>query len=66
MTTVVNNPAPSSDGGGSGMLIGALVFVAFIVFLFYVGLPAIRQMGQVGTPQINVPSKIDVTVQQPE
>ena len=64
MTTIVNTPAPSNDsGGGMGMIVGLIVLAA-IVFLFFVyGLPAIRQM-QVGTPQINIPSKIDVNINQ--
>lgn len=67
MTTVVNNPAPSSDnsGGVLGIVI-VLVVVAVLGYLVYVyGLPAIRQT-QVSTPQINVPSTIDVNVKQTE
>lgn len=68
MTTIVNTPAqaPSSDSSGNmGMIIAliALIVVAYLFFVF--GLPAIRQM-QVGAPQINIPSKIDVNVQQPK
>lgn len=67
MTTVVNNPAPApsnDSGGGMGMVIGFVVLI-IIAFLFFVyGLPAIRQM-QLGSPQINLPSKIDVNVNQP-
>ena len=62
MTTVVNNPPPSNDsGGGMGMIIGliALIVVAYLFFVY--GFPAIRQMG---TPQINIPGKIDVNVNQ--
>jgi hypothetical protein len=66
MTTVVNNPAPSSDSGGSGFLIGAIVLVVFIAILLYFGIPAIGRMGpaqvNVPAPQVNVPNKIDVTV----
>ncbi|MEK7495701.1 MAG: hypothetical protein AAB569_00655 [Patescibacteria group bacterium] len=62
MTTVVNNPPSSNDSnGGMGMIVGliALFVVAYIFFVY--GFPAIRQMG---SPQINIPSKIDVNVQQ--
>lgn len=70
MTTIVNNPTPSDDGGGSGILIGTIVFVAFLVIFIYYGLPAIKSMGapniNVPAPVINMPSKIDVSVQQPK
>ncbi len=63
MTTIVNNP-PSSDnsGGPMGMIIGIIVLIILGYFVYVYGLPAIRQMG--GTPQINIPSKIDVNVNQ--
>ena len=66
MTTIVNTPAPAEKSdGGMGMIVG-LIVLAVIVFLFFVyGLPAIRQM-QVATPQINIPSKIDVNINQPK
>lgn len=66
MTTIVNNP-PSSDnsGGPMGMIIGLVVLVVAIYLGFVYGLPALRQM-QLGTPQINIPSKIDVNVNQTE
>lgn len=66
MTTVVNNPAPTNDsGGGMGMIIGGIVLIV-VAYLFIVyGLPAFRNM-QGGAPQINIPSKIDVNVNQPE
>ena len=63
MTTIVNNP-PSSDnsGGPMGWIIGLvlLIVVGYLVIVY--GLPAIRQMG--GTPQINIPSNINVNVKQ--
>lgn len=62
MATIVNNPPSSSDSsGGMGMIVGVigLVVVAYLFFVY--GFPAIRQMG---SPQINIPSKIDVNVQQ--
>ena len=63
MATIVNNP-PSDNSGGPLTAIIVLVVLVVLGYLGYVyGLPAIRQM-QVGTPQINVPSKIDVNVNQ--
>lgn len=65
MTTIVNNPPPSNDsGGGMGMIIGLVVLLAIGYIFFVYGLPALRQV-QLGSPQINVPSKIDVNINQP-
>jgi hypothetical protein len=62
MTTVVNNPPPSNDSGGPmGMIIGLVALFAFGYLFFIYGLPALQQMRG---PQINVPSKIDVNIQQ--
>ena len=65
MTTIVNSP-PSSDnsGGPMGWIIG-LVLLLVLLYLGYVyGLPAIRNI-QTGTPQINIPSQINVNVIKP-
>ncbi len=64
MTTIVNNPSPSNESGGNmGMIVG-LVLLLVIGYLFFVyGLPAFQKM-QFGAPQINVPGKIDVNVNQ--
>lgn len=62
MATIVNNP-PSDNSGGPLMMIIVLVVLIVLGYLGYVyGLPAIRNMS--GTPQINIPSKIDVNVNQ--
>lgn len=60
MTTVVNNPPSSNDSnGGMGMIVAVIALIV-IAYLFVVyGFPAIRNMG---SPQINVPSKIDVNI----
>lgn len=65
MTTIVNNPpAPKESGGGMGMIIRVIVLLV-VAYLFIVyGLPALQHV-QLGAPQINVPSKIDVNVNQP-
>ena len=61
MTTVVNNP-PSDNSGGPLTAIIVIVVLVVLGYLGYVyGLPAIRNMS--GT-QINIPSKIDVNVNQ--
>lgn len=62
MATIVNNP-PADNSGGPFMMIIVLVVLIVLGYLGYVyGLPALRQMN--GTPQINVPSSIDVNVKQ--
>ncbi|HSW89638.1 MAG TPA: hypothetical protein VLH19_02070 [Patescibacteria group bacterium] len=64
MATVINNPpAQNNSSGLFGMIIG-MIFIVVLLFLGYVyGLPALKSM-QFGTPQINVPSQIDVNVKQ--
>jgi len=69
MTTIVNNPAPSSDndkGGGIGLVITIFILIVIGLLFFYFGLPAIKKIGsgQITTPQIIVPDKIDVNVNQ--
>ncbi len=64
MTTIVNNPPPSNDSGGNmGMIIGLIVLLVLGYLFFIYGIPALRQI-QLGSPQINIPSKIDVNVTQ--
>lgn len=64
MVTVVNNPPASENSGGPTGIIIVLVILLVLGYLGFVyGLPAFQQM-QSGGAQINVPSKIDVNVQQ--
>lgn len=65
MTTIVNTPAPANNdsGNGMGMIIGIFVLIIMAYVFFVYGLPAISNM-KIGTPQINVPNKIDVNVKQ--
>lgn len=76
MTTVVNNPASTSDSGGTGFLIGAVILVIFVAVLLYFGIPAIQKMGpvqvnvpapqvKVEAPQIAVPDKVNVETTAP-
>ena len=63
MTTIVNTPSTPAEksDGGMGYIVGFIV-LAIVLFIFFVyGLPAIRQ---IGSPQINIPSKIDVNINQ--
>lgn len=63
MTTIVNNPPAQEKSNGPWGTIIVLIIVLVLGYLAYVyGLPAIQQM-QIGTPtQINVPSTIDVNI----
>ena len=63
MATIVNNPAPDNSGGPMGMIIVVIVLLVLGYLGYVYGLPAVRQMG---TPQINVPSEINVNVKQSE
>lgn len=62
MATIVNNPAPVAESdNGMGMVVGVIGFFVVLYLFFIYGLPAIRQ---IGTPQINIPGKIDVNINQ--
>lgn len=61
MATIVNNPAPVESNNGTGMIVGALIFLVLIFLFVMYGLPAISRMQ---SPQINIPNKIDVNVKQ--
>lgn len=62
MVTVVNNPPPSDNSGGPmGMIITLVVLFVLGYLGFVYGLPALRQ---IGSPQINIPNKIDVNINQ--
>ncbi len=66
MATVINNPPASNNSGGPMGIIIALIVLLVLVYLgFMYGVPLLRQT-QVVTPQINVPSEIDVNVKQSE
>jgi hypothetical protein len=62
MVTVVNNPAPVSNEGGSNFLIGVILIIGFVIVLLYFGVPAIKNIN-IPAPQIVIPDKINVNVQ---
>ncbi len=71
MATIVNNPPANSDnGGGSGFLLGIILLIIVVILFIFYGLPyingAARNGGAAQAPQINVPGKIDVNVNQPK
>lgn len=64
MATIINNPPASDNSGGPIGMIIVLVVLLVLAYLGYVyGLPALQQVKLSGT-QINVPSKIDVNINQ--
>lgn len=65
MATIVNTPQPSNQENGMWNFLGILlVIVAIFIFILY-GIPFIRRsIGNLGSPQINVPGKIDINVNQ--
>jgi hypothetical protein len=68
MATIVNTPAQTSDtGNGTGFLLGVILLLAFIVLFLFYGLPLLTQsLSSVSGPQVNVPGKIDVNVNNPQ
>ncbi|MFS8159707.1 MAG: hypothetical protein ACMG6E_05745 [Candidatus Roizmanbacteria bacterium] len=70
MATIINTPAQGStdSGNGMGMVIGVILLIGLFFLFFVYGFPMMRNsMGRIGTtPQINVPDKIDINVNQPK
>ncbi len=70
MTTVVNNPTPSSsDSSGMGMMIGIIVLLAIVFLIFFYGMPFLRGSAtqQESAPAtINVPDQVEVNVTKPQ
>ncbi len=70
MATIINNPdggnGAANDGGGMGMVIGAIVLILILILFFVYGLPALRGGGATndGT-DVNIPDKVDVNVSTP-
>lgn len=64
MTTVVNNPTPTNNSGNAmNIILGISMILVMGYLLVTYGIPALRQM-QLGGPQINIPSTIDVNINQ--
>ena len=69
MTTIVNSPAPAQESsGGSAFLVGIVLLIGFVAVVLYFGIPALKRMGPVQVnipaPQVVLPDKIDVNVNQ--
>lgn len=63
MATIINNPPSDNSSGPMGMIIGFVILLVLGYLIYVYGIPAIQQV-KVGTPQINVPSQIDVNINQ--
>jgi len=69
MTTIINTPpqASSESRNGMWMILGIIVLIAFLFAFFVYGLPIMRSSMNTGAtvPQVTVPDKIDVNINQP-
>ncbi len=61
MTTIVNTPVSKDPKESMVMIVGLIVLMVMAYMFIVYGLPVLRQ---IGSPQINVPSKIDVNINQ--
>lgn len=66
MATVITRSEPvvehdhyASEGGNSGLILAVILVLLALFLFFYYGLPALRSAG---SPQVNVPGKVDVNV----
>lgn len=57
-------PVEARESTGAWFVIGLITLLAVLFLLFYYGLPALRS--GFGTPQINVPGRVDVNVNTPQ
>lgn len=68
MTTVVNNPTPAVESGGTSLLIGVILVIGFVMIGIYFGVPILRRLGSTQGnspgPSIVIPDKIQVNVTQ--
>lgn len=66
MATIVNTaPATTeSDSASWAGLMAVVLIIAFLILMLYYGLPALRSAGSTA-PQLNVPDKVDVNINQP-
>ena len=63
MATIVNTPPSEKSDSPLGWIIGLVILVVLGYLAYIYGLPALSNVQQSGV-QINVPSKIDVNVNQ--
>lgn len=64
MTTIVNNPPSANNLDGTlNTLIGVIALVIFGYLIWVYGIPAIKNTSW-SKPEINIPSQIDINVNQ--
>ena len=63
MATVVEH-THSREGSGTSTLLAVVLLIAFAILFFVYGLPYVANSFR--GPQVNIPSQIDVNVQQPK
>ncbi len=59
--TPVEHVHDSPRDSGMGFFLGVMVLIFFMFFLFYYLLPAFRNLG---IPQIKIPDKVQINIQQ--
>lgn len=59
--TRVEHIHEGSDNSGMGFFLGIVFLIFFILFLIYYFLPVFRNMG---IPQIKIPDKVQINIQQ--
>lgn len=79
MVDIINTPA-RTDSGGTGILVGGILFVIFAMLLVFYGVPALRGATRTSSPESQVqqmpntdagdrgmaiPEEINVNVNQP-
>ncbi len=68
MTTIVNTPSTKTDSNGIGTLISVILVLGFVGIAMYFLIPTIRNMQPaqitVPAPQVVIPDKVDVNVNQ--
>lgn len=65
MATIVNNPPASTtndSGSGFGFVLGVLLLLVFAILFFVYALPLFQKSA---APQVTVPDKVDVNINQP-
>lgn len=59
---IIHEHYNTDSASGTGFVVGVIILAIVAFLLFYYGLPVLRN--STNTPQINVPGKIDVNLNQ--
>ncbi len=65
MADVIHEHVTRDSSSGASLMTGIILLIIVAILLFY-GLPLIRNAASVQSPSFQVPSKIDVNVNQPK